>query len=555
MSTDSDRWKNKYLNLIDENEKIEKQFQDHIGQLRRAIIRLSITAEGRDADMDSQLESMRDLLRSDQLNGLTRILEQLEGGFERWQAKQQGFQGQITQTLIDIETTHEGLPKSLLAELTKVRKKVRKSDKVDLLLAFTSVITSWAEFLANGVEAQDNSQTSGFFSRLFQKEQQTPIAPEGRSNEDVSEFNQDETSSYKIPETAEKGLLSVTSEVSKVLEGLIPKLTLPNTEQPRAMHLLSKVQEGLNLYEIVPALEVLSELVVNALGSEQEEFEAFLKNLNERLSELQNWLVQGQDLEQNFKSASKDFDDKMRGHLDELKQVLQDGVESPDNLKTSVSHQLDRVFATLDIFKLEQQSREKTFEYHIKELNDRLINMESELKQAKEHLSKSQAKAMVDSLTKLPNRGAYDAYIEKEYQRFERYGGDLSLIVCDVDKFKNINDSYGHQAGDKVLQLISRQVKKGTRQTDLLARYGGEEFVVILPGTDAQAALQVAEKIRAEVAGSPFHFKGSRVQITISCGVASFAKGCTHQEVFEKADKALYQAKDNGRNQCVVSQS
>jgi diguanylate cyclase len=550
MSTDSDRWKHKYLNLIDENETLEKRFEDHIGQLRRVIIRLSITAEGRDADMDSQLESVRDLLRTDQISGLSRILEQIESGFERWQSRQESFQGQIVQTLIDIETSHQ-LPKQLMAELIKVRKQVRQVDKVDLLLAFTSVIAQWAEAFSNSDSGstQDMSQTSGFFSRLFNKEQATPVA-----NGDAKIGSPDDESNYHIPETAEQGLLSITSETSKVLESLIPKLTLPDTEQPRAIHLLNKVHEGLNLYEIVPALEVLAELVISALGSEQEEFETFLKSLNERLSELQNWLSQGQSLEQNFKSASKDFDDKMRGHLDDLKQVLKDGTDSPQNLKGSVSHQLDRVFATLDIFKLEQQNREQTFEQHIKELSDRLANMETELETAKTQLNKSQAKAMVDSLTKLPNRGAYDAYIVKEHQRFVRYGGELSLIVCDVDKFKNINDNYGHQAGDKVLQLISRQVKKGTRQTDLLARYGGEEFVVILPNTGAQSALQVAEKIRQEVAKCPFHFKGVRVQITLSCGVASFGEGMTHEQVFERADKALYQAKDNGRNQCVVAE-
>lgn len=548
MSTDSDRWKNKYLNLIDENEQLEKRFEDHIGQLRRAIIRLSITSEGRDADMDSQLESMRDILRTDQISGLTRILEQIESGFERWQARQESFQGQITQTLIDIETSHE-LPKPLMAQLTKVRKKVRETDKVDLLLAFTSVIAQWAEALANHDHSQDMAQTSGFFSRLFNKEQSTPTV-----NDDAADTQGNDEASYQIPEAGEKGLLSVTSEASKVLENLIPKLTLPNTEQPRALHLLSKAQEGLNLYEIVPALEVLAELVISALGTEQEEFEAFLKSLNERLNELQAWLSQSQDLEQDFKSASKDFDDKMRGHLDDLKQVLKDGTDDTKNIKGSVSNQLDRVFATLDIFKLEQQNREKAFEQHINELNDRLSKMENELQSAQEQLSKSQAKAMVDSLTKLPNRGAYDAYIEKEHQRYVRYGGNLSLIVCDVDKFKNINDSYGHQAGDKVLQLISRQVKKGTRQTDLLARYGGEEFVVILPNTDSQAAHQVAEKIRQEVAKCPFHFKGQRVQITLSCGVASFSEGMSHEEVFERADKALYQAKEKGRNQSIVAQ-
>ncbi len=548
MSKDSDRWKNKYLNLIDENEQLEKRFEDHIGQLRRAIIRLSITAEGRDTDMDSQLESMRDLLRTDQISGLSRILEQIESGFERWQSRQEGFQDQIKQTLADIELSHEALPSELLDLLRKVRKQVGQVDKVDLLLALTSVIAQWADALVQGVGGGEAHKQTGFFQRLFNKDKSQKL-----ENPQDDAADEQDAQHYKIPETAEKGLLSVTSEASKVLQDLIPKLSLPTSEQPRAVHLLSKAQDGLNLYEMVPALEVLSELVMSALGCEQEEFDAFLKTVNERLSELQNWLVQGQDLEQNFKTASKDFDDKMRGHLDGLKQALNDANADTSTLKGSVSHQLDQVFATLDVFKVEQNKREQTFEVHINELTARLQALENELKSAKVQLHKSQSKAMVDSLTNLPNRGAYDAFILKEYQLFQRYGGDVSLIMCDVDKFKHINDSYGHQAGDKVLQLISKQVKKGTRNTDLLARYGGEEFVVVLPNTNSNQALQVAEKIRQEVAKSPFHFRGVRVQITISCGVASFTKGATIEQVFDAADRALYKAKENGRNQCIVA--
>jgi diguanylate cyclase len=548
MSKDSDRWKNKYLNLIDENEQLEKRFEDHIGQLRRAIIRLSITAEGRDTDMDSQLESMRDLLRTDQISGLSRILEQIESGFERWQSRQEGFQDQIKQTLADIELSHEALPSELLDLLRKVRKQVGQVDKVDLLLALTSVIAQWADALVQGVGGGEAHKQTGFFQRLFNKDKSQKL-----ENPQDDAADEQDAQHYKIPETAEKGLLSVTSEASKVLQDLIPKLSLPTSEQPRAVHLLSKAQDGLNLYEMVPALEVLSELVMSALGCEQEEFDAFLKTVNERLSELQNWLVQGQDLEQNFKTASKDFDDKMRGHLDGLKQALNDANADTSTLKGSVSHQLDQVFATLDVFKVEQNKREQTFEVHINELTARLQALENELKSAKVQLHKSQSKAMVDSLTNLPNRGAYDAFILKEYQLFQRYGGDVSLIMCDVDKFKHINDSYGHQAGDKVLQLISKQVKKGTRNTDLLARYGGEEFVVVLPNTNSNHALQVAEKIRQEVAKSPFHFRGVRVQITISCGVASFTKGATIEQVFDAADRALYKAKEDGRNQCIVA--
>jgi diguanylate cyclase len=555
MSTDNNRWKTKYLDLIDENEKLEKRFEDNISQLRRAVIRLSLTSEGRDTDMDSQLESIRELLRSDQVSGLSRILAQIEAGYERWLSRQEGFQDQIKQTLTDVELTHENLPKELLGLLTKVRKQVGQTDKVDLLLALTGVIAHWADALAQQLDGGNTQkQKGGLFSRLFNKEKEQDSEVEDTQDKSQAlEPTEEDTNNYQIPETAETGLLSLTSEASKVLEDLIPKLTLPNSEQPRAVHLLSKAQEGLNLYEIVPALEVLSELVLSALGCEQEEFDAFLKTLNERLSELQSWLTQGKDLEDSFKIASKDFDDKMRGHLDDLKQALNDSSTDTSTLKGSVSHQLDQVFATLDVFKLEQNKREETFESHINELTTRLESMEGELQSAKVQLHQSQSKAMVDSLTKLPNRGAYDAFIIKEYQLFQRYGGDISLIVCDVDKFKNINDNYGHQAGDKVLQLISKQVKKGTRNTDLLARYGGEEFVVVLPSTNSNQALQVAEKIRQEVANSPFHFRGERVQITLSCGIASFTKGTTIEQVFGMADRALYKAKENGRNQCVVA--
>jgi diguanylate cyclase len=541
MSSTDNRWKNKYLNLIDEHESLEKRFEDQTTQLRRAIIRLTVVAEGRDQDLDTHLSATRELLRTEQVAGLSKILEKIETGFERWQSHQETFHGQLFESLLSIETRFDVLPKDLKNQLGGLRKQVRSMDKAELLLALVNVIALWAEFMAGQPEGK--ASKNSWLSRLFNKE---------------SNVQEDTTNNpaYEITDSEEEseGLTNLSLEASKVLVSLISKLTLPNTEQPRAQRLLNKVKVGLDWFELVPALEILSDLVLSALGTEQEEFDAFLSNLNERLQTLQEWLNLGQNLEADFKSASGEFDEKMRGHLHELKMVLSSGAQANGNLKGSVSKQLDEVFSTLDTFKDKQSSREMAFEKHIKELSERLESMEGDLHDAKQKLNKSQLKAMTDSLTKLPNRGAYDIYIQKEYVRFCRYGGDLSMLVCDVDKFKNINDSYGHQAGDKVLQLISRQIKKGTRESDLLTRYGGEEFVVILPETSSEEAMRVAEKIRGKVAGSPFHFKGERVQVTVSCGVASFKKGYRIEQVFDAADAALYQAKEGGRNQCKLGE-
>jgi diguanylate cyclase len=129
------------------------------------------------------------------------------------------------------------------------------------------------------------------------------------------------------------------------------------------------------------------------------------------------------------------------------------------------------------------------------------------------------------------------------------------LLMADIDRFKLINDSYGHKAGDKALKLIARLLKQALRETDFIARYGGEEFVILLTQTPAAQAAEVAEKLRAVVEKAEFNNGDTRIPITLSIGVSSFRVGEEPEEVFARADAALYRAKAGGRNQvCGESQ-
>lgn len=132
--------------------------------------------------------------------------------------------------------------------------------------------------------------------------------------------------------------------------------------------------------------------------------------------------------------------------------------------------------------------------------------------------------------------------------RWRRYGGELLLAVLDVDLFKGINDRFGHLAGDKVLRLIAAELARRLRKTDFIARYGGEEFVVLLPSTPLDGGQQVLEALRRAVEACPFHFRGERVTITVSIGLAAFQAEEAPEQVFERADQALYRAKREGRN-------
>jgi diguanylate cyclase (GGDEF)-like protein len=159
--------------------------------------------------------------------------------------------------------------------------------------------------------------------------------------------------------------------------------------------------------------------------------------------------------------------------------------------------------------------------------------------------TQAQELAIHDGLTGIYNYRYFMKQLEEELRRAERYGRSVSVAMIDIDLFKHVNDSYGHQRGDDVLRGLVQTLTTNTRDTDIVARYGGEEFVVILPETDLADALDVAEKLRAAVAKASYaREKGHSIKITISLGVAAYPSVAGNQEdLLRKADDALYSAK------------
>jgi diguanylate cyclase (GGDEF)-like protein len=162
----------------------------------------------------------------------------------------------------------------------------------------------------------------------------------------------------------------------------------------------------------------------------------------------------------------------------------------------------------------------------------------------------------VDGLTGISNRRQFDDYLAREWARGIRSGASLSLLMCDVDFFKQFNDIYGHQAGDECLKIVASILSRGVRRpADMAARYGGEEFAIILPDTDAEGAALVAEKIRSDLEKVKVEHTGSdKGVVTMSIGVAALVPDRTAtavDDLLSLADVSLYSAKQRGRN-CVV---
>ncbi|MCP4675669.1 MAG: diguanylate cyclase [Deltaproteobacteria bacterium] len=159
--------------------------------------------------------------------------------------------------------------------------------------------------------------------------------------------------------------------------------------------------------------------------------------------------------------------------------------------------------------------------------------------------------ATTDALTSLANRRVFFEELEKKFASASRFRKELSIILCDVDHFKGVNDKYGHPVGDVVLKGFGDTLRRNVvRDTDMPARYGGEEFVVLCEGTSVVGATKLAERIRKDLESQVFHTEQGDLQVTISMGVATFpAHALSHEDLVERADAALYTAKESGRNQ------
>ena len=184
------------------------------------------------------------------------------------------------------------------------------------------------------------------------------------------------------------------------------------------------------------------------------------------------------------------------------------------------------------------------YEYSTQKTYRRLIAATAKLEQL----------AKTDHLTGLASRRAVLEHLEQELRRYERSRETFAVIICDIDHFKQFNDTHGHDCGDLVLQAVSDILLGSGRKVDVAGRWGGEEFLILLPSTELEGATEVAERLRNTVEAFRVDYDGDLLSITISCGVAAWTEGDSdHDVLIKRADKNLYRAKEEGRNRVVAA--
>ena len=287
------------------------------------------------------------------------------------------------------------------------------------------------------------------------------------------------------------------------------------------------------------------------IARERAEAVVTLAQVTERLSEMARFLS-GESAERE-----RSHDDRETLNLELLAQMtrLTNDVQTHDDLaalRGMVTDRLEIVASNVREFRERERNRFAENAARSERMHSRLAMLEKESRELSRNLDLEKQRSRIDTLTRVNNRVSFDERFAEELARWKRFQHPVSILVWDIDRFKSINDACGHRGGDAVLREVAVALSRGRREVDFFARFGGEEFVSLLVGADLPAALLAAEEMRVAVESLRFHFHGTPVQVTVSCGLTALSDGDTADTVFDRADAALYQAKNKGRNVCVA---
>ncbi len=453
----------------------------------------------------------------------------------------------LRKTISRLTLAADGLDETLDRQLRDLRDAIRDHGSTSQLRSRIDEMSKTLVKLDNVGPKRDETPdapaapaevSGGFFKRLFRSPaKQAPVSdvtatpPRGGSND--------------------RG--ASTETVRDILVQLLERLTLPDefswhVERIRA-HILN-MDAGSRWDSVLGEIADLVQAIRAQSLKEKQSIEEFLKQLGERLQEVDQQLSQSEAYYDDTLEAGEQFDNRVKQEISGIGDSVRDATDL-GQLKQVVKFRLDTILEQMSQYREIEQQRYDQAKQEIAAMGERMKDMESETEALRSRIDIERVQAKTDALTGIPNRLAWEERFEQEVARWKRFGTPLVLVVWDVDYFKNVNDRFGHKAGDKVLRTIAHVLADNVRETDFVARYGGEEFAQLMTGSSLEECLPVIEKLRAAIETTGFHFRDERVTITASCGLTDFRDGDTPDQCFERADKALYRAKDAGRNCCV----
>ena len=590
-------WKRRYYDSVEQAEARERQWAGMEELLRKTISRLSLAADGLDETLDRQLRELRDAIRDraddrtlqKRIEAMSATLIKLDT--DRGQAPRSPGAVEVLQSLLE----QTRFPRGNARRLKGLSRELERTDEAGAERAAGQVAALLSEILAERErQSGDSADSARGLRRWFGGRAaaapaggdgaQTALEAQrellrhclerldGADDEAVRALRGELTRAAREQELRRQAeaLLELAAQTAgaaspaasapapdagrEILLQLLEQLGLPEAFDDRVGALQQRLEEEPDC-EPLEVLHRITDLVAEMrmqLQREKQEIEDFLQQLTDRLQDVDSFVKGSEGERRAAYMQGRELGDAVQAEVRGIETDVRDA-QDLSLLKQTVQARIDAIVTHVEQHRQAEVARNEAAEARVEALQQRLQEMEQEAGELRERVHQQRSQAVTDALTGIPNRLAWDERLQQEYARWKRFRTPLALLVWDVDNFKPINDEYGHKAGDKVLRVIAGILADNIRETDFIARFGGEEFAMLVSGAGVEDVAMVAEKLRAAIEDCGFHYRGQAVPITISCGIALFDGEDTMEAVFERADQALYRAKAQGRNRCLMA--
>lgn len=469
-SGDNNNWREKYLNALDEHEQLEKKFARQQELLRSALVRVSVAADGQDEILDRIMSKLREQLRSNletaDFNSLLLQLEEAALAFE--QQREQGAQD-VRQALMDTLkplqnfSLSRGVKKGLSDYLAQLP---QRSKKIRLYPALLHELASIQQQALSEIEQPKQGLIKKFLGskHALKTDEIEPVAADTPEVDEPSVQSAESTSS-----TSHHNYLSgeYSAQIVRVLNQFFTSLENETAIKVKVESMRRTLEQGVNVDTLIPLLDSVRDLVMEAYLAANQAFATYLKNVNQELAEIYLLLGGAVKNTRDEREASRKLQADVMREMSDLESTA-DSATDINQLKDTVKSQLGNIRQVIDHYQQTDQAQQFLAE-QLQTLGAKIKTMEVEAEKNRTILETHRQKALQDPLTELPNREAYKERATTEVQRWQRYGRPLTIAIFDIDHFKKINDTYGHQAGDRVIKVIGRSIAKRLREVDFSA--------------------------------------------------------------------------------------
>ena len=489
---------------------INKDRNDKLKTLIQFIGHLSLACKGQNLELDNKLAKLRHHLHG---------YEQIDEALPELVDIERILKGQYNHTMTQLEESRMGLSRVIrqIQRVNSAPEKVKKEInyfKKDLAKPFHTV---W-EYIPK-VE-----KLIGFYEEILQQQ---------------------------FTSADDYDILPQHIQLARELAVKISEIEFRKDQRDQILVMKEVLLGEISLNTLLESYQTILSLLLDNIAREKSASQDFLYALNDALTVVRDVVNSSHNNNERSQQLKVQLNKEINLRVDNAGGIITD-VEDVLALKTQLTIQLSSLRDALSrkeaLESREQALLRKSIESMRKELN----SITQEANCYKEKLFEHQKLNLLDPLTQLANRTALEDRMDQEYRNHIRFKTPLWIAVTDIDHFKSVNDNFGHSTGDKTLQVIAMALKNSLRESEFVARYGGEEFVLILPDITQDHISTLLNRVREKVKNIPFKFKNQRITVTLSIGAAQVMDNETMEEAFERADAALYKAKNNGRDRVVI---